>query len=375
MGNHAPNHPWLRLASSASFRIFAPMIRYPIPIGEAALPALQQLLAEKDYAALFVLTDTHTREACYPRLAPQLPPHQVFTVQVGEQAKHLGTCSEIWAEMTRLQLDRHAVVLNLGGGVIGDMGGFVAGTYKRGIDFIQIPTTLLAMVDASVGGKLGVDFQGYKNHIGLFAEPQAVIIWPEFLETLPLRELRSGFAEVLKHHLIADGKGWETLAACPPLEELDFPALIAHSVAVKRRIVDQDPQEQGPRKALNFGHTLGHAVESHFLESVSPLLHGEAIAIGMIGEAWLSAQRGALSEAELASVVDTLRHYYPFRALPEAEFAAIAARARNDKKNRGGRILCSLLEGLGHFRVNVEVTEAELQAALAFYLSTASSLA
>jgi 3-dehydroquinate synthase len=257
----------------------------------------------------------------------------------------------------------------LGGGVVGDMGGFVAATYKRGIDFVQIPTTLLAMVDASVGGKLGIDFQGYKNHIGLYREPLGVYIYPPFLDTLPPAELRSGLAEVIKHHLIADAAAWPDLRERRDLAALPLEALIRHSVDIKARIVAADPQEQGLRKALNFGHTIGHALETARLNSEKPLLHGEAIAVGMIAESYLSQQRGLLSEAQLLDVAQYLRQIYPSVGIAPEEYEHLTHLARNDKKNEGGRILCTLLNGIGGVAVNQTITGDDIAASLFYYLA------
>lgn len=345
---------------------------YPIHIGADALQQLQAAISASAYSQYFVLADTHTYRDCYPLVQPFLPDHRVKVIQPGEIFKNLDTCTEIWQAMTEAKMDRKALVLNLGGGVIGDMGGFAAGTYKRGVDFIQVPTTLLSQVDASVGGKLGIDFQGYKNHIGLFREPSGVYIYPAFLQTLPFNELRSGFAEVIKHHLIADAGAWETLSAhAGDLTTFDFEALIRHSVAVKQRIVEQDPQEKGARKALNFGHTLGHAIESFFLKQrpEAPLLHGEAIAIGMIAEAYLSHLLGFLSLLELNAITALIKRYYPHTDIPENSFEEIYQHCLQDKKNQTGTILCTLLRGVGAFRINQPLNRELVVRGLLYYNS------
>lgn len=343
------------------------MTDYPIHIGADALEQLGQVIAAGSWTQILVLTDTETAQHCYPHLVPHLPPHIQFTISPGEHAKNLDTCVELWQDMTEKKVDRKALMLNLGGGVIGDMGGFVAGTFKRGIDFVQVPTTLLSQVDASVGGKLGIDFQGYKNHIGLFAEPQGVYIWPGFLQTLSDRQLASGLAEVLKHHLIADGPAWEKLFPLKPLRQLPLEDLIRHSVDIKKEIVEEDPFEHGRRKALNFGHTIGHAIESHLLHSQAPLLHGEAIALGMIAEAWISAQRGLLSESALKQIEEVIQYYYPnVPPVAPADHDAILARTYNDKKNRGGKVLCTLLEGLGTASVNQSLQTEEILGSLGY---------
>lgn len=344
------------------------MVDYPIHIGQDALEVLSQQFS--DATQILVLVDEHTRAFCYPHLAPYLPEHHVVEILSGEIQKHLETCINVWQAMTDHAFDRKGLVLNLGGGVIGDLGGFVASTYKRGVKFIQIPTTLLSQVDASVGGKLGVDFQGYKNHIGLFNEPQGVYIYPPFLKTLPEQELRSGFAEVIKHHLIADGANWPKLKPLNNIEVLvqqDFEALIAHSVEIKKQIVLEDPYERGARKALNFGHTLGHAIESSFLNTDQPLLHGEAIAIGMICEAYLSVQRGLLSKEALKEIEDLILPLYGHVAISQTLFETISNWAKNDKKNANRKILCTFLEGIGQFKINQEINAEDIASALNYY--------
>ncbi len=251
------------------------------PISQS-LPAF---LRANSYTKIQVIVDENTFKYCYPSIKPFLEKHNIIKIKSGESQKNLETCQKIWQAMTDNELDRHSIVINLGGGVIGDMGGFCASTYKRGIDFIQIPTTLLSQVDASVGGKLGIDFQGLKNHIGVFQIPNAVLIDADFLKTLSYNELRSGFAEVIKHCLIMDGKKWDEIRR-KDFEEQELEDLIAHSVNIKQHIVEADPTEKGLRKILNFGHTLGHAIETYFLGKPKlHLLHGEAIAAGMICEA------------------------------------------------------------------------------------------
>ncbi|GAB4427978.1 MAG: 3-dehydroquinate synthase [Bacteroidia bacterium] len=344
------------------------MIDYPIHIGPDALPSLGAAIRQGGYTQVLVLADDNTHRLCYPLLKPHIPAHSlVQVIGPGEAHKHLGTCVHLWSAMTAAHLDRKALVIDLGGGVIGDMGGFVAATYKRGIAFAQVPTTLLAQVDASVGGKLGIDFEGYKNHIGIFAEPQGVYIDPVFLRTLPDSELRSGFAEVVKHHLIADAAAWEALRQPVPLRQRDFTALVRHSVDIKRRIVASDPYERGPRKALNFGHTLGHALESERLDTGSPLLHGEAVAVGMVCETWLSHRRGLLRSAQLDEVTTFLLDQFPPVAIAEDEMEPICRRTLHDKKNEGGEVRYTLLDGIGGFRVDQPVPMHEAQEALAFY--------
>lgn len=349
---------------------------------EDALGQLSSLLSRKNYSQIWILTDENTHQHCLPLLLPYLPfAYYEIQINAGEHFKNLETCTQIWDAFTKVHTDRKAVLLNLGGGVIGDMGGFCAATYKRGIDFIQIPTTLLSQVDASVGGKLGIDFQGFKNHIGVFCEPQAVVIEPAFLQTLAQEELRSGFAEVIKHCLIADAKQWEdllqnwtpTLWKAPSVTQDDLKEwhrLILHSIHIKHQVVSQDPTEKGLRKILNFGHTVGHAVESYLLEDPErKKLHGEAIAIGMICESEIAYQKGFISSQARDEIKGYLSAIYASAAIQEDELEQIAKLARQDKKNEAGSIQASLLESIGKANFNQLITEEEIKASLLYYLN------
>lgn len=350
-----------------------PMLAVPTapriaPLAES-LPAF---LETSDFSAIAVIADNHTFKFCYSDLKPLLPKHTLVRIKAGEEQKHLATCELIWDALTRANFDRHALVLNLGGGVIGDMGGFCAATYKRGIAFAQLPTTLLSQVDASVGGKLGIDFRGYKNHIGVFQQPAAVLIDPVFLQTLPERELRSGFAEVIKHCLIADASMWDEIRR-RDLDEQDWRALVGHSVAVKQRIVDEDPTEKGLRKVLNFGHTLGHAVETYFLtgpRSGQPrnrLLHGEAIAVGMVAEAYIAFHKKMIDETLLTQIEEYIFAVYGKVRLTETDVEPILAITLQDKKNRGNQVRMALPDGPGKCAFDVPVTATEMRRGLAFY--------
>jgi len=343
------------------------MLNYPIHIGADARGKLSEFLRGSNYSRILVLTDDNTHELCYPKLRDYLPVHEVIHIPPGELHKNLNTCVGIWNKMTELAMDRKALCINLGGGVLGDMGGFVASLYKRGIDFIQVPTTLLSQVDASVGSKLGVDFMKFKNHIGLFNDPQGVYIWPGFLNTLSDRELASGFAEVIKHHLIADQTAWINLKQVRNLRTLDFATLIKHSVGIKKKIVEEDPFEKGARKSLNFGHTIGHAIESMRLETEEALLHGEAISIGMICEAFLSREAGLITTKELVEIIELISVHYPSTRFAASEFDEIIERSFNDKKNEGSKILCTFLDGMGGFKVNQEISAKQIEEAIEFY--------
>ncbi len=329
---------------------------------------LKAFLQQKAYSKVAVLVDEHTSAHCYPNIAPVLPPHKVIQVPSGEEHKNLTTCETIWSDMTSESLDRHSVLIVLGGGVLGDMGGFCAATYKRGIDFILIPTTLLAQVDASIGGKLGIDFHHFKNHIGVFQTPALTLLHSGFLKTLPAAEKRSGFAEVIKHALIADQPVWNEIRK-HPLEDQRWNTLLEHSVGVKLNVVRTDPYEKGLRKILNAGHTIGHAVETHLLQNDRKILHGEAVAVGLSCEAFLAHERGMLKEAEFKEIVEYLTRVFGKVTLAEEDDDPIVKLAGQDKKNKENRILCVLLEGIGNARWDCEIKADEVKRALAFYRS------
>jgi len=319
---------------------------------------------KRTYSQVIVLTDRNTRLHCYPLVSAQLPPHELIEIEAGETFKNIDTCQLIWQRMTDLRLDRHAVVVVLGGGVLGDMGGFCAATYKRGIDFVLLPTTLLAQVDASVGGKLAIDFNGFKNHIGVFQLPVSTLICPAFLRTLPSRELRSGYAEVIKHCLIGDRTMWDEIRK-KDVAGQDWDVVIRHSVAFKSQVVTEDPKENGRRKILNFGHTIGHALETYFLDTEDRLYHGEAIAAGMIAESYLARKKGLLSEEEEAQIVSYLTAIYGRIKVPDDP--KIMEIMRQDKKSKGNKILMALPQGIGNAIWDVEINEEQVIESLSFF--------
>jgi len=328
---------------------------------------LAEILGARHFSKLVVLTDTNTQQFCLPLVQEVVPPETVFiSVPAGEQFKTLETCSIIWTQMTEAVLDRQALVINLGGGVIGDMGGFCASVYKRGIPFITIPTTLLSQVDASVGGKLGIDFMGYKNHLGVFQLPEAVLIAPEFLATLPQRELRSGYAEVIKHGIIRDATYFRALPSTN-WEKQDWTRIIRHSVKIKKAVVQVDPKESGLRKILNFGHTIGHAIESFYLTSAQPLLHGEAIAIGMIAEGFLSFEKIGFSFEELNELSTMLLTIFGKVELDPKDCDRLVDLCAQDKKNEGSTQLLTLLPKIGDCHYNIAVTREEIKHAILYY--------
>ena len=337
-------------------------------IGSEALPKLAEILYRPAVSRVFVLADANTARLCLPLLAPQLPPtYHLIEVPAGEEYKTLSTCDTVWCELTDKRADRFAVLVNLGGGVVTDLGGFSAALYKRGIRFMQVPTSLLAQVDASVGGKTGVNFQGFKNQLGVFQPAAGVFIDPRFLQTLDPHELKAGYAEVLKHWLIADGEAFNRHRRLGWLTD-DWTPIIRESVALKQRIVAQDPLETGPRKLLNFGHTVGHALESYLLTQPGrEALHGETVAAGLVCESWLSMKRGLLGEDELDKIVSFVFSIYEKISFITLETEAIADFALQDKKNEGDTINCTLLKSIGEGVFDQAVTIAEIAASLRYY--------
>ncbi|WP_338760334.1 3-dehydroquinate synthase [Bernardetia sp. ABR2-2B] len=359
--------------------------------------SLEKITALLQNRQVAVLVDENTKRDCYPILYKvfenaKLPKPLLIEILSGESNKTLETCTHIWYELTQNHFDRNSILINLGGGVIGDMGGFCASTYKRGIDFIQIPTTLLSQVDASVGGKLGVDFNGFKNHIGLFKIPSKVWIHTPFLKTLSQNEIRSGFAEVIKHSLIADKEEWDNLLKVEKIDDnfenqsLFWDKIVAHSVVLKANVTEADPTEKGLRKILNFGHTIGHAIESYFIEeskkenkkknNPTPVfLHGEAIALGMIAESYFSAylckeiypSQKFISENDFTVIKKYISSVFEdtiiaFRSAIQEENRVneIIKWAKQDKKNAQNRILTCALEEIGKATFDISISEKQI---------------
>jgi 3-dehydroquinate synthase len=340
---------------------------YKVFIG-SVFDLLADWIDENSFSKIVIMMDDNTKRYCYPVLKEALPGlterARLIEVGSGEVHKNLHTCNYLWEKLTFYGTDRNALVINLSGGVLSDMGGFVAATYKRGVKFINLPTTLLSMVDASVGGKLGIDYNGYKNHIGLFTSPQAVFINPVFLKTLPPRELKSGMAEVLKHGLIADKEYFHDVISQLGTGKVDYQGLLERSVRIKNNIVLQDPHEEGLRKVLNFGHTVGHAIESWSFESGERLLHGEAVAYGMMVELLLSVRYSGLPEKEAQQALGFLKSYFGSLGLGSAVLTPILQKMHHDKKNREGKLLFTLLSETGKAVYDVVVDENKVVSAM-----------
>lgn len=337
---------------------------HPIHFNEKGYEALNLHLKQNKYSNLFIIVDSNTNDFCLPKFLPYLETDltiEIIEFENGEINKNIDTCVQIWNVLTELGADRKSLVINLGGGVVTDLGGFVASTFKRGVDFINIPTTLLSMVDASVGGKNGVDLGNLKNQIGVFNLPVMVIVDTNYLETVPQNEMRSGLAEMLKHGLIYDQKYWEQFLDLKAIDYADFDALIYRSVEIKNEIVTLDPTEKNLRKSLNFGHTLGHAIESYFLESEekTTLLHGEAIAVGMILESYISFDKKLITLEEYKQIKSTIKNIYDDIIFNENDIEPILELLIHDKKNEYGSIQFALIEGIGKIKIN-QLVENEL---------------
>lgn len=284
-----------------------------------------------------------------------------------EQYKNIDSCQFIYQELIRLGADRHSLLINLGGGVICDMGGFCAATFMRGFDFIHFPTTLLSQVDGSVGGKLGINFMGYKNLIGVFKDPIAVFIYDKFLESLPERELRSGFAEIIKHGMILNYNLWEQIIEMNTIEIQSLLPLIEKSIVLKKQIVQTDPYESGKRKILNFGHTLGHAIESAHLNRQLEITHGEAVAAGMIMECYMSKVYYQHSDDWMETILKTFRKFFPKIEISDEIYEEVLENIKLDKKNKGREPVFTLLLEVGNVEYDMRVGPKLIKEAVNYY--------
>ena len=331
---------------------------------------LVNAIAECEHDKIFILTDQTTHDMCLPKLQNFLclKGAQSIVIKAGDTNKTLDSLAEVWTALSQGGATRHSLMINLGGGMVTDLGGFAASTFKRGIDFINIPTTLLAMVDASVGGKTGINFGGLKNEIGVFSDSKFVIINTQFLDTLDHDNICSGYAEMLKHGLISDNKHWAELVgfnlAQPDLAQLQ--RMVAESIKVKERIVTEDPHEYGIRKALNLGHTVGHALESFAMKHGRPVLHGYAVAYGMVCELYLSARKTGFPTDKMHQTVRFILDHYGRLPYTCDDYPELLELMRHDKKNTSGIINFTLLGGIGDIRINQTATKEEIEEALDF---------
>lgn len=331
--------------------------------------ALDAILDAKPHNHLAVIVDENTARVVLPKIRSRhLAEAQIITIGVGDSCKNLDTLTHVWNSLEQGGATRKSLVVNLGGGVVTDLGGFAAATFKRGISFVNIPTTLLSAVDAAVGGKTGINFGGLKNEIGVFCDSKFVILDTEFLRTLDAENICSGYAEMLKHGLISDEKMWAELVgfdlAHPDLQQLQ--RMVGDSVAVKERIVEQDPHEHGIRKALNLGHTFGHAFESWALKR-KPVLHGYAVAFGLIPELYLSVMKTGFPTEKMRQTVNFIKEYYGSLPITCDDYDELIELMRHDKKNQDGIINFTLLGGIGDIRINQSATIDEIKEAFDFF--------
>jgi 3-dehydroquinate synthase len=336
--------------------------------------SINEHIKEHNYSKIFILVDENTHEYCLPYFIEKIETNsaiEIIEIESGEINKTIDTCLGVWNTLSELNADRKSLLINIGGGVITDLGGFVACTFKRGIAYINVPTTLLSMVDASVGGKTGVDLGHLKNQIGVISNPDLVLIDTQFLNTLPQNQMRSGLAEMLKHGLISDINYWNKFQDLSKLALDDLDELIYESVLIKKNVVDIDPFEHNLRKTLNFGHTLGHAIESYFLShpDKTTLLHGEAIVVGMILACYISTELAGFPKETTSDVKKLFINYYGKVAINETEYAAIMELLKYDKKNNHGNINFVLLESIGKPKIDCLVDDTIILDAFKFYAS------
>ena len=323
---------------------------------------------------LFILVDKHTRELCLPLISgfDCLKNAHIITIDPEDIHKNLETLAYVWKELGDQGATRHSLMINLGGGMVTDLGGFAASTFKRGFQYINIPTTLLAMVDASVGGKTGINFNGLKNEIGVFSPAEYVLIDTEFLKSLDSHNLLSGYAEMLKHGIISTTEHWAELLNFN-LNQIDYKALqqlVAHSVSIKEDIVEKDPFEKNIRKALNLGHTVGHAFESLALENNHPVLHGYAVAWGIICELYFSFIKVGFPKDKLRQTIQFIKENYGVLTFDCKQYDRLYEFMTHDKKNSAGIINFTLMGEIGDIRINQSANKEEILEILDFYRET-----
>lgn len=340
-------------------------------ISDNIIGELQHALSSSKHDVLFVLTDTNTEKLCLPLLADisHMKNAKHIVIGASDANKNIETIAKVWTELGAGGGTRHSLMINLGGGMVTDLGGFAASTFKRGISFINIPTTLLAMVDASVGGKTGINFNGLKNEIGVFNSADYVILDTEFIKTLDAENIRSGYAEMLKHGLISTAEHWNELIGFD-LENPDIATLrnmVGTSVGVKEKIVEEDPLEKGIRKALNLGHTIGHAFESLAMESGKPVLHGYAVAWGLVCELYLACIKCQFPTEKMRQTVRFITDHYGKMSVSCDNYERLYEYMTHDKKNIAGHVNFTLLADIGNIRIDQSASKSEIFEALDFF--------
>lgn len=339
-------------------------ISYPIFIGKNLLTRISKMYQLEEYSKIIILTDKNIAPHLLNDILESLPKNTTsFILSPGEKEKNIDSLQHIWKHLLQSGADRKSLMINLGGGVIGDIGGFAASTYMRGIDFINIPTTILAQVDESVGGKTGFDFADIKNLIGTFNQPKAVIIDVNTIKTLPKREFISGFAEIIKHGIIKDKNYFKQVTSKRPLDftQDELIDIIKISCEIKASVIENDEKEKGLRKLVNFGHTIGHAVETISLETDEPLLHGEAVSIGMVAESYLSYQKGLLMYTEYEAIRDALLLSGLPTTIPNFQIDKLIKKMKSDKKNQNGKINFTLIKNIGEGIINQIIDEETIR--------------
>ena len=341
-----------------------------LEIGSILEGGFQAYLKTFENQKIVILVDENTHDYCLEYLItsfPELERAEIMLLPCGEENKVMEVCFQVWQAFTEYHVERKDLVINLGGGVVTDMGGFIASVFKRGLTFIHVPTSLLGMVDAAIGGKNGIDLDGYKNQLGTITQPACVFIDSGFLATLPAEEIFNGYAEMLKHALIGDVALWEEIRHIQSEDELIQQEVIVKAIRVKTNIIEQDPLEGGLRKKLNFGHTVGHALESYFLQS-TPISHGHAVALGMIAESYISMKRNLLTKEAYKEIESTIIRSFPMIQLQAEDVSQVISLMYQDKKNEAGQIRSCLLDGIGSCMYDQVVKEEEIGESL-FHLT------
>lgn len=337
---------------------------------------LRNVISSHKFDKLFILTDNNTSQFCLPLTEniDTVKNATKITIGVEDSNKNLETLTHVWSELSNGGATRHSLLINLGGGMVTDLGGFAAATFKRGISFINIPTTLLSMVDAAVGGKTGINFNGLKNEIGTFAPASEVIIDSEFLKTLDYENIMSGYAEMLKHGLISNHENWRELLLFNFNDNIDYKslqALIGKSVSIKENVVEQDPFEKNIRKSLNLGHTVGHAFESYSLKGDNHALHGYAVAWGLVCELYLSHIKTGFPSERLRQTVTFIKEHYGKLHFTCKDYEALYELMTHDKKNESANsVNFTLLSDVGEIKINQIVSKEEIFESLDFYSET-----
>lgn len=346
---------------------------YYVHFQENGYLSLHDYLKEIFHSKIFILVDSNTKKYCLPLFLEKAKISlnlEIIEVEAGELFKNIETCNYLWNQLSEKGADRKSLMINLGGGVITDMGGFVASTFKRGLKFINIPTTLLSMVDASVGGKTGVDLGPLKNQIGLFSNPEMVLVDMDFLNTVSQREMRSGLAEIIKYGFTFDQKLWTTISGFTGIDMDKITKLVYKSVAIKNDVVLQDLHENSLRKSLNFGHTIGHAIESYFLESThkNSLTHGEAIAVGMVIELYYSSELLGFPMELTDALKAFVNNFYGRVDIEKEDLNVITGLMKYDKKNVSGKVNFVLLEQMEKCKLDIHLDPELIQKGLLYYM-------